>query len=321
MNSIKSQPIIIDTDPGVDDALAIMFAKHAPALRVLGITTVFGNQTIEKTTHNACSVVDIVGADTAVYRGASRPLKKRAPLAESHGETGLGGYRVSGQLGQEITRTQPRDGDAVSFLAKAITPGVRVACLGPTTNLAILANLYPEALRRADSLIIMGGVFDQPGNISPWAEFNVYCDPDALAQVLSFDGVNKVIIPADVCRAVTMDEADFLHAKDSALSQAIHDIVHEYVEYYKSSHVHGGFAGGVMYDTLIIAYMLWPELFNIEPRHVVVEVGDGPARGATAVDLAKSSQPNCLLVTRNQEIMPLGVNFTEVKKRLLGLLD
>jgi purine nucleosidase len=111
----------------------------------------------------------------------------------------------------------------------------------------------------------MGGVFEQLGNVTPWAEFNVHCDPDALAQILDFDGIKKVLIPADIYREVTMDMGDFRHIEDESLSRAIRDIIREYVEYYRGEHVQGGFAGGVMYDTFIIAYMPWPELFNVEP--------------------------------------------------------
>lgn len=320
MENINSRPIIIDTDPGVDDALAILFAHRAPVLQIQGITTVFGNQDIEKTTRNACSLIDMIGARTPVYRGASRPLTKYALRAESHGETGLGSYQQNGKLRNEMPLTKPAEGDGISFLARGITPRTQIACLGPTTNLALLANLYPEALRQADALIIMGGVFGQVGNTTPWAEFNVYCDPDALAQLLAFNGVKKILIPADICREVTMSETDFLHMQDSSLSQAIQEIIQEYVTYYKSDHIHGGFAGGVMYDTLVIACLLWPELFNTELRHVVVETGDGPARGATAVDLKRNSQPNCLLITHNRERVPSGIDAQTVKQRLLQLL-
>ena len=158
MSDTIPRPVIIDTDPGVDDALAIMFAHRAPTLQVQGITTVFGNQTIEKNTRNACSLVDLLGAGTPVYRGASRPLVKGAPRVKSHDETELGNYRHSGKLRSEAPMTEPKDGDALHFLACAITAGTRIACLGPTTNLALLANLYPEALGQAEALVIMGAV-------------------------------------------------------------------------------------------------------------------------------------------------------------------
>ena len=320
MSTASSLSIIIDTDPGVDDALAILFAHFASALDVAAITTVYGNQTIEKTTRNACALVDLLGAKTPVYRGASRPLGKDALLAECHGDTGLGAYRQSGHLqpGNVVTKVQKQD--AVQFLANAISPGMRIACLGPTTNIALLINLYPEVLRQAESIIIMGGVFDQPGNVSPWAEFNVYNDPEALQQVLAYEGVSKILIPADICREVLMAEEDFIGIKDPTLSKAIQEIVREYVEYYKYDHIHGGFSGGVMYDALVMAYMLWPELFHVEPHHVVVETGNGVSRGATAVDLKRKDKPNCLLVTCHKQSMPLGVDAAEVKRRLLQLL-
>lgn len=312
--------VIIDTDPGVDDALAILCAHFASALRVKAITTVYGNQTIEKTTRNACALVDLLNAKTPVYQGASRPLGKEPLLAVSHGETGLGGYRQTGHLRLGVVLTQAQTPNAVQFLAESIAPGMRIACLGPTTNIGLLLNLYPNVLRQTDSVIIMGGVFDQPGNVSPWAEFNVYNDPEALQQVLAYEGVTKILIPADVCREVQMTEQDFMSMRDPSLAKSIREIVREYVEYYKHDHIHGGFSGGVMYDALVIAYMLWPELFHVEPRHVVVEIGNGPTRGATAVDLKRNDKPNCLLVTRHKSSMPLGVDASEVKRRLLQLL-
>ena len=320
MSSKKLQQVIIDTDPGVDDALAIMVAHNTPVLQVKGITTVFGNHTIEKTTKNACTILDIIGVSSPVYRGASRPLAKEAPpIANSHGETGLGGYRQSGLLRSKAATKKIEAENAIDFLARAIVPGTHIACLGPTTNLALLANLYPNALRQAKALIIMGGAFNQPGNTGPWAEYNVFCDPDALAQLLNFEDVPKVLIPADVCRTVTMDEADFTKGKNQQLNKAIRDIIREYVKYYKEDLVYGGSEGGVMYDTLVIAYLLWPELFNVEPKHVVVETGGGPARGATAVDPKQKQKPNCLLVTPSEQ-MPSGVNSGEIKERLLKLL-
>lgn len=317
----NSLSIIIDTDPGVDDALAIMFAHRANMLAVRGITTVFGNQSIEKTTRNACTVVDIIGAEALIYRGASRPLVKQAFCAESHGETGLGGYWQNGELRNDKPLTQPvENANAVDFLAQTISMGTMIACIGPVTNLAILANLCPDVLRRVQSLIVMGGVFGEPGNTTPWAEFNVYCDPDAFAQLLAFSDVSKVLIPANICRTVTMDEDDFIGIQNQALSSAIKDIVSEYVAYYRGEHVYGGFAGGIMYDTLVIAYILWPELFNTTPRHVVVETGNGSARGATVIDRKRDNEPNCLLACPSNE-KPLGVDAQEVKRRLLQLLS
>jgi inosine-uridine nucleoside N-ribohydrolase len=314
-------PLIIDTDPGVDDALAILFAHVAPDLDVRGLTTVFGNQTIDKTTRNAYAITRLLGATTPVFRGASRPLVKAQLLAECHGESGLGTYKETGLLLGSEAKDIVQQQDAIGFLGQVIKPGMRIACLGPTTNLALLANLRPEVLQQTEEIVIMGGVFDQPGNVTPWAEFNVYNDPDALAQVLALDGVKKVIIPADVCRYVTMGEQDFTSVKDQALAASIREIIREYVEYYKNDHVYGDFAGGVMYDALVIAYLLWPDLFYLEPAYVTVETGDGPARGATAVDPKKSASPNCFLVTRGKKDLPQGVDAPEVKRRLLGLLS
>jgi inosine-uridine nucleoside N-ribohydrolase len=314
-------PLIIDTDPGIDDALAIMFAHVAPELDVLGLTTVFGNQTIDKTTHNACAIAQLLSAKTPVFQGASRPLVKQMRPAKCHSESGLGGYKQTGLFPWEVSDGNLQTRIALSFLSETIVPGTRIGCLGPTTNLAMLANLCPDVFRNVKEIVIMGGAFDARGNVTPWGELNVYSDPDSLAQILALKHVKKVIIPADVCRSVTMDESDFIRVRDEALGASIREIVREYVEYYTNDHVYGGFAGGVMYDALVTAYFLWPDLFHLKPAHILVETGDGPARGATAVDHEQENDPNCLLVTRGEEPFPLGCDAPEVKRRLLQLLS
>jgi len=319
MLSKQRTNIIIDTDPGVDDALAILFASFAPQLRVQAITSVYGNQALPITTRNACAIVDLLGAATRVYPGAAQPLQKKAPRASSHGESGIGEHQNRQKGGLKRCPSQPMEERAVSYLTRSLQSGTSIACLGPLTTIATLARTNPSALDCVETLVIMGGVFDQPGNVTPYAEFNAYCDPDALSEVLNFTTLQKVLIPANVCREVTMDEKDFAYIENVVLRDALRDIIRDYVRYYRKDHIYGGYAGGVMYDVLVIAYLLWPELFSVEPRVVRVDTSDGPTRGMTTVDAVSQEEPNCLLVSPRLDL-PLGVNPIEIKRRLLQLL-
>jgi len=179
-----SRPIIIDTDPGIDDALAIMLAAASPEVRILGIVAVAGNVSLDLTTANAAALADLLRLDCPVGRGASGPLCRRdtAPAEMVHGADGFGGYRLTAS-------TRPLE-PGVPLLARLIEESsepVTVVAIGPLTNIALLITEYPETARKVERFVIMGGgTLDAPGNVTPVAEFNIWFDPDAAARVFAF---------------------------------------------------------------------------------------------------------------------------------------
>ena len=183
-------PIILDCDPGHDDAIAILLALASPEVELLGITTVHGNQTLDKTTVNALKVLELAGrADVPVARGAERPLVRELSVADHvHGESGL-----DGPVLPEPT-ARPVDDDAVSFLAERLGPGVVLCPTGSLTNIARLLTDHPGV--RPERIVLMGGAIGL-GNITPAAEFNIWADPEA-ATIVFESGIDITMVGLDV---------------------------------------------------------------------------------------------------------------------------
>jgi purine nucleosidase len=203
--------VILDMDPGTDDALALLLALSSPELELLGVTTVAGNTSLENTSINARRVLEHVGrGEVPVYRGASGPLARTLVTAEHvHGSDGLGGVELS------APREAPREG-AVEFIAGKVyeDPGeVMLIATGPLTNLALLFARYPDIPRLLGGLIIMGGAYFQThygrGNVTPIAEFNIYNDPEAAQMV-----INPAVRPHCVGLDVTMNPAGWLGSSE-----------------------------------------------------------------------------------------------------------
>ena len=205
--------IIIDTDPGVDDAIAILMALAAPEVEVAGLTVVGGNVPHARGLRNALALVDFVGrSDIPVHRGSGRPLAGRFASAQHfHGASGL-----TRRLPEPVTPPAPER--AVDFLARKLSaqPGeITLVAIGPLTNLARLERRHPGALARAASVVIMGGAVDTPGNITPHAEFNFHCDPRAAHEVMN-SGVPLRLVDLAACRQVTMSRDTALGLKSNS---------------------------------------------------------------------------------------------------------
>ncbi len=282
--------IIIDTDPGVDDALAIMLAS-ASSLDICGITTVFGNSSVTNCTRNALTIMEILSKNIPVFEGVGKPMKGMRTNASSHGDNGLGGFTLPN------LRLKSK-GNALSFIEKTLRKypdkTIDLIALGPLTNIASFGEKCTERLEKIRRIIILGGVFNEPGNITPYAEFNTFNDPWALKQVLRFP-VEKILIPANVCRKVVFTLEDFQKVQNVDLKFAIQKITQMYIDYYKNDATYGGFAGGVMYDLLAVAYELNSNIFVSRSAYVSVETNDRLQKGSTAVMAGKSA--NCTLVS------------------------
>jgi purine nucleosidase len=280
--------IIIDTDPGVDDALALAFAVAAQ-LPVVGVTTVFGNATVNNSTRNALTILELMKSDIPVYQGAALPLAGSPVLPQSHGDNGLGGYSRK-RLGR---RAEPIS--AIEFIIRTLEQGkTTIVCMGPSTNVAMVTRLRPDLVANIQELIILGGVFFEKGNMTPVAEFNVLNDPYAFRNAVELS-CPVTIIPINVCRKVLFTAKDFEQIKSKQLKDTFVRITELFIRYYTSDDEYAGFEGAVMYDLLPIAYVLKPKLFSTIKKDVAVETSSQLTYAQTI--LKDSAVAPCTVVT------------------------
>ncbi|MFV0333666.1 MAG: nucleoside hydrolase [Tropicimonas sp.] len=198
-------PVIIDTDPGIDDAIAILYALRNPALDVLALTTVAGNIGLDVTTRNAGRIAALAGVRVPVHPGAAAPLGRAArPETGIHGNDGLGGVAFPEPL--QPASEEGAIAAMARLLATAPAGSVDLHCLGPLTNLALLLRSAPQAARRIGRVIAMGGAVEVAGNVGPKAEFNIAHDPEAAVEVLAA-GLDLTLIPLDATRQLRADAA------------------------------------------------------------------------------------------------------------------
>ncbi len=280
--------IVIDTDPGVDDAIAIALACKAD-LDLLALTTVYGNATLENTTINAATILQIMKKKIPVYKGLDKPLSGDGYLSKVHGDNGFGGFRLKDL--KISAENKPASDYLIDLLNK--DTDIDICAVGPVTNIAAIEKKSPGILSKINNLIILGGAVFEKGNVTPYAEFNIYNDPYSLDVILNVPG-NKVLIPAEVCRKVTFTLDDFNSIQNKETRETFKQIAEIYIRYYTSKDEYAGFSGGVMYDLLTIAYVLDPSLFVIKEAHIKVETKPGTYYGQTK--LIPGEKPNCLLV-------------------------
>jgi len=274
--------IIIDTDPGQDDAVAILLALASPEIEVLGITTVAGNVPLELTTANALKVCELAGArDVAVHAGAAGPLVRRLITAEAvHGRTGLDGP----DLPEPTLR--PRDAHAVDVIVETLRAepagSVTLATLGPLTNVALAFRKAPDVVGRVARIVAMGGAWSEGGNTTPAAEFNILVDPHAAAAVFGA-GVPTVLMPLDVthkCLAGAARVAGF-----RALGSRVGTAVAEMLEFFeRHDEEKYGFDGAPLHDPTVIAWLLAPDMFRGRDVNLEVETGSELTMGQTVID-------------------------------------
>ncbi len=285
-----STPVLLDCDPGHDDAIALLLALASPELELLGVTTVSGNQTLEKTTANALRVLELVGrGDIPVASGADRPLERDPYVAtDVHGESGLDGPELPEPQGTVVPE------DAVSFLAGRILGSDRPITLvpiGPLTNVALLLERHPEAAGRLDRIVLMGGAIAE-GNVTPAAEFNIWADPEAAAKVFS-SGLDVTMIGLDVTHKALLlpEHADRLRASGRT-GAFVADLFAFYHRFHAETY---DFPGSPVHDAVAVGHVARPELVTTLYRNVVVETVSELSRGRTVVDLWRRTdrEPNC----------------------------
>jgi purine nucleosidase len=293
---MSPRPIIIDCDPGQDDAVAILLALGSPdELEVLAVTTVAGNVPLDLTEKNARKVVALAGRpDLPVHRGCDRPLARALVTAEFvHGRTGLDGA----VLPEPRVASAPAHAvDAIIEILRARPAGTVTLCpIGPLTNIATVMRRAPDVVPRIREIVLMGGAIGE-GNITPAAEFNIYVDPHA-AEAVFGAGVPLVMVGLDVTHQalVTPERLETIRALDTPLSRAAAGLLEFYNIYDQTRR---GRVGAPLHDPCAIAYLLRPELFAGRPCHVAIETRGEHTLGRTVVDWAgrTGKAPTALVV-------------------------
>lgn len=274
--------IIIDTDPGQDDAIAILLALASPELEVIGITTVAGNVPLELTSKNARKVCELAGRpDIPVFAGAIRPLVRHLVTAEHvHGKTGLDGP----VLPEPAMPLQERN--AVDYIVETLMAeperSVTLCPLGPLTNIALALNREPRIAVRIREIVLMGGGYSEGGNVTPAAEFNIHVDPHA-ADIVYRAGVPIVMMPLDVTHKPRTSKARVgaIRALGTPVGLATAQML-EFAERFDIEKY--GSDGGPLHDPCVIAYLVKPELFSGRMCNVEIEISSELTMGMTVVD-------------------------------------
>ncbi|MCM2455866.1 nucleoside hydrolase [Rhizobium sp. CG4] len=278
----ERRKIIIDTDPGQDDAAAIMLALASPELEVLGLTAVAGNVPLRLTSRNVRIICELCNrTDVPVYEGAERPLVREPITAEHvHGSTGLDGADFD-----EPTMAV-QDQHAVDFIIETLlrepAGTVTLCTLGALTNIATALNKAPEIAPRVKELVMMGGGYFEGGNITPAAEFNIYVDPQA-ADIVFRSGIPIVMMPLDVTHKLLTTKERVAKIRDIGTRPALAMV--GMLEFFERFDVEKyGSDGGPLHDPSVIAYLIKPELFTGRDCNVEIEVSSELTIGATVVD-------------------------------------
>jgi purine nucleosidase len=287
-------PVILDTDPGIDDALAILLALASPEVELLGVTVTGCNCPLDQGVQNALGVVELAGADVPIIPGVALPLIRPPFTApETHGEGGLGNARLTAQ------RSRAADDHAVDYLVRTIMRSpepVTLVAVAPLTNVALAIRREPRIVDRVREVIVMGGAFDVPGNTTPLAEFNIYVDPHA-AHIVLHSGLPLTIIPWDITERVllTQQHVDDLLRHESPITRFVADATSFYLDFHRE---YFGYSGCAINDPCALALAFRPDLAQAEHVYVDVEIDSERTMGKTFADSQAKlkRRPNVRLV-------------------------
>ena len=280
---MPAQKIIIDTDPGQDDAVAILLALASPDdIEVLAITAVAGNVPLELTAKNARIICELAGrTDLPVFAGCDRPIGRALVTAEHvHGKTGLDGPVLPDP------QMPLQDQHAVDFIIETLRAqpaGTITLCpLGPLTNIATALTKAPDIAQKIASIVLMGGAYFEVGNITPTAEFNIYVDPEA-ADIVFKSGIDITVMPLDVTHKalVTKPRNDAFRALGTPIGNAVAEMTDFFERFDKEKY---GSAGAPLHDPCVTAYLIRPELFSGRRINVEIETSSELTRGMSVAD-------------------------------------
>ena len=295
------QRILIDTDPGVDDAFAIFLAMRSPELHVAAITTVCGNVPVAQATQNLLTILGVLDLDECplIAQGAAEPLVKPLVIATHvHGDDGLG--NVSQLQSIDNTPLHPPANapissesgvDLILEMVARYPDELTIIALGPLTNIAKAIRKDAEKMQRLQKIVVMGGAFEEYGNVTTTAEFNIFVDPHAAHEVFQFD-VPMHIVPLDATHQVILTgerlQAE-IDKRDSPISNFLKDSTQACMEFY---HQHVGFWGLHIHDALPIGMLTHPGYFESVDAYVQVETEGTLTDGMTIADLRRERQPS-----------------------------
>ena len=278
---MEKRKIILDCDPGHDDAVAMMMAMRHPALELLGITAVAGNQTCDKTLHNALAICQHLGVDVPVYGGMVLPLvREQVTAGYVHGETGLDG--AAGTFAPLTRKAEEKH--AVPFIIDALMASdgdITLVPVGPLTNIAVAMRTEPRIVGKIREIVLMGGAVGL-GNITAAAEFNIYADPEA-AHVVFTSGAPIVMMGLDLTyqTACSLDTIRRMEAGGNAAGKLFGDVM-RYT--HKSEGDVYGLEGGPIHDAVCVAYLIDPGCFTVKEMVVDIDISHGVSYGRTVCD-------------------------------------
>ena len=311
--------IIIDTDPGVDDALAFLLALASPEIQLEALTTTQGNVTVEKATRNALSVLELAHAGhIPVAKGSAVPLVQPLRASASvHGESGIGNANLP------EPQAKPVPGHAVDYLIERVLAepkALSIFPIGPLTNIAMAIRKHPGFAKAVKELVIMGGAILESGNITPLAEFNIYVDPHA-AHIVFHSGIPITLIPLDVTHKCLLKPGhiDRLMKIDSPISRFIKEAVEVYLKF----SLERGFDGVALHDPLTLAAVLAPELLTLKEYYVDVDISGGVSMGKTFADvynvMRKPANMRVAMDVRGEDFVELFLQRMEALRRTISL--
>ena len=276
---MQKEKIILDCDPGHDDAVAIMLAAINPKIELLGITVVAGNQKLEKTVNNALKVCNHLNLDVPVYSGMSRPMIREQLIADDiHGETGLDGPKF------EELKIKAEDKHAVNFIIDTLMNSdekITLVPTGPLTNIGMAIRFEPRIIEKINRIVLMGGSY-QLGNMTPAAEFNILADPDA-AHIVFSSGVKVVMMGLDLTRqaSATKEVVEKIKSLNNKASKLFVDLMEFFAASQKNVF---GWSTPPVHDPTTIAYIIDPECIEVKPMFCEIELWSEKSYGRTLCD-------------------------------------
>ena len=307
--AIKKIPVILDGDPGHDDAIAWVLATASPLLDIKAVTSVCGNQTIQKTTYNAGRIMTLVGLDVPLAMGRVKPLVADAIIAPTvHGNSGLDGPALP------EPKNKPLEIDACTLMAQVLEESSEPVVLiptGPLTNVATLLLLYPHLKPKIRHIYLMGGGIDF-GNWTPAAEFNILVDPEA-AEVVFTSGIPITMAGLDVTEKALVFPEDFERVR--AVGNPVAKVVAEWLDFFYGFHRSIGYPGAPVHDAVAVAALIRPEIMTMVDMYVQIETTGDYCRGATVGDklgvLGKPANARVIMGIDRQKFVDLLVEAAE----------
>ncbi len=268
--------IIIDTDPGHDDAMAIMFLVKSGIVDIKALTTVAGNSSIENVTRNAAYILNLLGVNIPIYSGFSNPLKRKLIQAVVHGKSGLDGVNTS----KTVYKLTNDASDQIIRLTRKYKKQLVILAIGPLSNIARAFIKDPKLPLSIKHLVIMGGAINEPGNKNRVAEFNMFVDPEA-ADIVFKSNVRKILVPFDVCRDISVFLRDFEKLKKSVLRKSIVAMMKPFIANIEK---HEGARGALVCDAIAAYYLLSPQAFKLQAMDIVIETKGEHTFGMTVAE-------------------------------------